>query len=914
MGVASDDHVIGHVIPMLPDAEGANPWSASSSKQQCPRAGSGSQVSRESRVDHTVVGESKSMQGKGPSQCDRRRGIPASEPGCVGSTSEHLLKPKAAAKTFSYAQALKTSLTDSAWSSSRSHTPSEGSLLLDDTRTPTPVPMLIPVRTPTQTPPLGSNTLGSSPDRIQISELPSTPDRTHQTITPDSSPDPPLTGTTQPEPKASVERMQALQSPSAQLVASMLDSPSSDCSPQGDVMVRQPGPGEPEVVNEEGGESEGEKIQNPLVPSEHFVPKDVVVCDGQHAPPGPLTHHHPVSQVQASLNSALTNIAHVDVPKTTPASLPAVGFPRPPMRPDQGLGPDPVPSDHPQPQLSQKQQWPHPYPAASAASQQLHNQQLLKQRLQGGPQPLQLQNQQNTQGNIHVQQHNPQHVPHLQLQQAMQLKQQQQQHAQQLHVFRLQQQQQQQQIAEKQQLQQHLQHQRLLQHAHRLQQQRQHFPEPASLVSVARLPTPRQPLHPLTSRPLMTVPAPQVLPTGSHLPPRNMLVLQAHLLQQHQHVPQKSRHLTLQQNSELQKSNRPTSPPGLWKARTQYAMHSVAGKQSAFRAENSGQAPSPSRMSPSSYPSGELPSTATGGGGPGVAVSGDKRDGNGDLKTRLSVTASPFVPGGKSEQPVTPTQPLKKISPPLVEGAPLSTHLRHPPGFKHPQVPRPFLLQPAVLPAQALPLTAVRPLTTIPATPLVSHPPLPLSLPPAQLAALRMQPSLPKTVSLPLHLPAHTTRQTSVQTRPVPFYQYHQHSRGDALLRHDPTHLTKVTPSPSETPSAQTHSLLDQPKVLQVPPVVPPGSGGLIPNPYAVGVAFVPPVAMSTLPLTTPTPSPSPQTLSFVKSSSALQAKKALLPTPTTIPAPPGMVLPPSSTTAVPLRLPLAHGQEQQSY
>ena len=462
-----------------------------------------------------------------------------------------------------------------------------------------------------------------------------------------------------------------------------------------------------------------------------------------------------------------------------------------------------------------------------------------------------------------------------------------------------------QQMKQQQQQQQQLQ---LLQQAHRLQ--RHGYLDPAPLVSVARLPTPQQPLRLPTSRPQMAAPAPQVLPTASHLNPQNMMLVRANLQQafQKQHVPkhlQSPSRPPVQQSSEqskLLKSDCPTSSH-TGQMKTHYTGPAVASQPT-------GTGTGSNYPLAGDHPGRETSQPANGGQtGTTVTVSGD---GNGDLKSRLSVTASPFIPGGNSEQPpVAPAQPPKNISSPLVESVPLSSRLHHPPGFDHPQVPRQYLLQsavpPAVLPNQPLPLTAVRPLTTHPATPLASHPTLPL--PTAQLAALRMQQSLAKTVSLPLHLPAHTTRQTSIQTRPVSFYQYHQPSRGDALLRHDPTQHTKAAPSPSDS----SHNL-DQPKLLQFPSVLPPGSGGLMPNPFtAAGVGFGPPVTVPALPLTTPTPTPSPQTLSLTMSASGLrQPKKALLPTPTSLPSGPRTALAPSSTTAVPVRLPHTHRQEQQ--
>ena len=895
MGVASDTHVTGHMIPELPDAEGAERWSC---QQQLLRAGSGSQVGGESQADHDVA------------EGFLKKGVGGGSPGervCVAEASDECgtsgpLKPKAAAKTFSYAQALKTSLADSGWSSPRSHTPSEGSLPLD-TRTPTPVSMLMPIQTPSQTPPLSSNTVGNSPSHV---ELATTPEYTHHSISPDKprrSPDKPYRSSDTPAspPESSAGKVQPLQHKDVMVGHSaVLDSavsPRSDGrgSPQDEVVVHQPLLQEPLIVREEGSEvaaAEVEKVANQLTPAKNTLVEDV---GGRELPqvPSPPTLQ---SRVQPILNNAPMSSAQGSVPDAPPTSLPAFPHSHVQLQPDhllQAHVPIPVPSqEQSQTQLPQKQ-WPRQ--AQVPTQQLLTNQRQFEQPLQGGPQPL-LQNQQNRQGSIQLthqhlqQQHTPQSV---QLQH-MQLKQQQQQ---QLHFLHIQQM-----AAQKQ-------HQlQLLQHVHRLQ--RHGYLDPAPLVSVARLPTPQQPLHLLTSRPQVAAPAPQVLPTASHLNPQNVMLMRANLQQAFQqqlmpkHLQSPSRH-PVQQNSEqskLLRSDRPTSsPPGLLK--THYVGPAVASQPAVTGAGSS-------YTLAGDHSSREMSQPASGQTGVTVAVCGDKLDGNGDMKSRLSVTASPFIPGGKSEQPVAPPRPPKKISPPLVESLPPSSRPRHPPGFEHPQVARQFLLQsavqPAVLPNQPLPLTAVRPLTTLPATPLANHPAL---LPPAQLAALRMQQSLAKTASLPLHLPAHTTRQTGIQTRPVSFYQYHQPSRGDALLRHDPTHHTKATPSPSDS-----SQILDQPKILQLPSVPPQGSGGLIPNPFAAaGVTFVPPVTVPALPLTTPTPTPSPQTLSLTKSGSALrQPKKALLPTPTTLPTAPRTALAPSSTTAVPVRLPLAHRQEQQ--
>ena len=887
MGVASDTHVTGHMIPELPDAEGAE-WV--SCQQQLPRAGSGSQVGGEGQADHNA-GEDLQKRGVGggspggrPCVEEARGGRPCVEEASGECGGAGPLKPKQTAKTFSYAQALKTSLADSGWSSPRSHTPSEGSLPLD-TRTPTPLSMMVPVLTPSQTPPLSSKTLGSSPSHIELS---STSECTHKSVTPDKprrSPDtpaPPL------EPRG--EMVQSLELKDVAVghvtVLEAAASPGSNerGSPHDEKAAHQPLLQEPLMMKEESREVAAAEVEGVLTPAKDTPAEDMGECELPQAhSPSTL---HPNSQVQATLNNAPACSAQV--PDTPPTSLPAIPHSHVQLQPDHLLQtqlPAPVvPVPHQEQTQLPRKQWPH---QAQAPTQHLHNQRQFEQALQS---PSLLQNQQNRQGNVQLtqqllqQQHSPQSIQLQQLHQHQQ---------QQLHFLRLQQMKQQQQ---------HLQ---FLQ-AHRLQ--RHGYLDPASLVSVARLPTPQQPLHLLTSRPQMTAPAPQVLPTASQLNAQNMMLVHANLQQafQKQHMPkhlQSPNRPPVQQSSEqtkLLKSDCPiSSHPG--QIKTHYTGPAVANQPTVTGA-------GPSYPLAGDHHGREAPQPANGGQtGTTLAVSGD---GNGDLKSRLSVTASPFIPGGKSEQPVTPAQPPKKIGSPLVESVPLSSRPHHPPGFEHPQVARQYLLPstvpPAVLPNQPLPLTAVRPLTTPQPTPLASHPTLPL--PPVRLAALHMQQSLAKTVS-PLHPPANTTRQTSIQTRPVSFYQYHQPSRGGALLRHDPTQHTKATPSPSDS----SHNL-DQLKLLQFPPVLPPGSGGLMPNPFtAAGVAFVPPVTIPTLPLTTPTPTSSPQTLSLTKSASGLrQAKKPLLPTPTSHPSAPRTALTPSSTTAVPVRPPLAHRQEQQ--
>lgn len=308
-----------------------------------------------------------------------------------------------------------------------------------------------------------------------------------------------------------------------------------------------------------------------------------------------------------------------------------------------------------------------------------------------------------------------------------------------------------------------------------------------------------------------------------------------------------------------------------------------------------------------------------------VGAPGDRKDG-GESKVGLSVTASPFIPGTKTEQPVSTTNhQLKKTSPPSSEGAVLLSNPRHPPGFEHPsppppppQVAGPMLVQRAVL-TPGHPLTAVRPL---PAAPLPSHPSLPLSLPPQQLAVaafpVQQQPqTLAKTTPLPLHLPAHASRQNSGQPRSVPFFPYHQPPRGEHMQRHSHSHHSKSSAGPAEQ-HRTPHLLLDQSKMIPLPPALQRGAGGLMPTPYP---AFIPrlPAAAPSLPLTTAPPIPSPQALALAKGSALhQQQKKPLLPTPTSVmpspvmPAPAASVIAISPSAPMAVRVPFPPSQEQQ--
>ena len=311
-----------------------------------------------------------------------------------------------------------------------------------------------------------------------------------------------------------------------------------------------------------------------------------------------------------------------------------------------------------------------------------------------------------------------------------------------------------------------------------------------------------------------------------------------------------------------------------------------------------------------------------------VGTPGDRKEG-GESKVGLSVTASPFIPGTKTEQPApTTNHQLKKTSPPSSEGAALLSNPRHPPGFEHPsppppplQVAGPVLMQQAGL-ASGHPLTAVRPL---PAGPLPRHPSLPLSLPPQPLAVatfpMQQQPqTLAKTTPLPLHLTAHASRQNSGQPRSVPFFSYHQPpSRGEHLHRHNHSHHSKPSAGPAEQHRTPGHLLLDQSKVIPLPPALQRGTTGLMPTPYP---AFIPrlPAAAPSLPLTTTPPVPSPQAMALAKGSALhQQQKQPLLPTPTSvIPSPPVMSSPAASVIAIPpsaqmaVRVPFPLSQEQQ--
>ena len=692
-----------------------------------------------------------------------------------------------AAKTFSYAQALKTSLADSSWSTSRSHTPSETSLILD-TRTPTPVQVQVPSPTTVSVPtpnsldsPAGRE--DSSPSQLS-SPLPSTgntasPESTEEKVPAHGGDDVIITSGASPEGEVAP-------------VVTSKESVGEDSQPLNDLAVEEG----------EGKEVSGERKED--LPATAAAKSEETSGRGlQQAPPP--------GQAQTQV--------HRGTPEHPPNPLP----PQPAQESMATRQVEPLLQTQPsapvssldQPVLPQKQ-WLRPLQA------QVHTRQprLVEQpRLQASRPDL-----------LSSVQSKPQH---LQLQAAqLQFKQQQ---LQQLIL-----------MARKQQPQ--LLHQ---QHSQRVLQHRQQgFYESAS---IARLPTPHQPLQLVGARPLMTTPTHQGLAVASphQMPhPQSLFVLQSPHLQHpfHPPLPQQT-HLSFTRaptTQEVRKTEHPAniSPPGLPLNTSKQVVHSPAN----YRGDGSTQV--------------------------SIGEVGENMEGNGESRAGLSVTASPFIPGGRTEQS-PPVQSVKKISPPLVDIPPYL--VSRPPGFEPPQLPRPVLLQRAVLPAQPLSLTAVRPITTIQAPP---RPTLPLSLPPPhpQLTTLRIQPPLAKPLH---HLSSQAPRLASVvPTRPVSFYQFHhpQNRGGETILLHKPTHHQKVTPSLSD--SIQGHSLVDQAKLLHVSSIFhPQGHAGLIHNPYtAGGVTFVPPVAIPTASLTTPTPTPA---LSLAKGGSVIAGRKPLLPTPT---------------------------------
>ena len=692
----------------------------------------------------------------------------------------------ASAKTFSYAQALKTSLADSSWSTSRSHTPSDTSLMLD-TRTPTPVQVQVPSPTPVSVP--TPNSLDSpacredgSPSQLS-SPLPSTgntasPDSTEEKVPAHDGDDVIITLGASPEGEVAP-------------VVTSKESVGEDSQPLNDWVAEEGG----------GKEVSGERKED-MPATTAAKSEEISGCGLQQAPPPGKAQ----SQVQ----------------RGTPERLPNPLPPQPAQEPMATRQVEPLLQMQPsapissldQPVLPQKQ-WLRPLQAQARTRQP----RLVEQpRLQASRPDF-----------LSSVQSKPQH---LQLQAQLQLKQQQ---LQQLIL-----------MAQKQQPQ--LLHQ---QHSQRVLQHRQQgFYESAS---VTRLPTPPQPLQLLGPRPLMTTPTHQGLAVASphQMPhPQSLLVLQSPHLQHtfHPPLPPRQTHFSFPRaptTQEVRKTERPAniSPPGLPLNTSKQVVHSPAN----YRGNGSTQV--------------------------SIGEVGEKKEVNGESRAGLSVTASPFIPGGRTEQSANPhVQSVKKISPPLVDIPPYL--VSRPPGFEPPQLPRPVLIQRAVLPAQPL---SLRPITTIHA-PL--RPTLPLSLPPPhpQLATLRIQPPLAKPLH---HLSSQAPRPASVvPTRPVSFYQFHhpQNRGGETILLHDPTHHQKVAPSLSD--STQGRSLVGQAKLL--PMFHPQGHAGLIRNPYtAGGVTFVPPVAIPTASLTTPTPTPSPQALSLATGGLGLAGKKPLLPTPT---------------------------------
>ena len=913
-GVSTDSHVTDHVIPELHDAgtlDGVDEWS--NIQQQSMRAGSdsgGGGDQNERMKGDVVVGK------------DPQKILVSGNNNRAAVEHSSVITKTAASKTFSYAQALKTSLGDSSGRTTPcSHTPSDISAL-PDTRTPTPVSVQassVLHTSPSDSPKTHGKLVeektsqeeddGWSPTNDHISPVPSLEleDKLHHSdVIPSVEPQEVVVISNEGGDDSG-----ACQVSTCDMVVNEESIGEEDrLVPEDEPTVPSQGDYEGEIDGcgfEQSSQPtttstiQPESMQSALINAPHTVISTVLTTTAASLLSFPSSTPQ-LTYVESNTEHLLQTQVQVSVPTQDHAQLPGKQWTRHVQVPLQVQN---------QPMMERR--------VHSGPQQVVHNQQVYQQLGRQGN--IQLTQQQQQQQQQHYKQNSPQHV-------LQQLKQQQnirnmihfQQMAQKQHL----QQQQQLQHHQKQQLQQ-----QLLQVQRVNQQQRRSYPDPTSLVSVARLPTPRQQLHLLGTRPLMTAPAPQVLPPtqASQLQhhTQNLVVLPTpvqhnvhHHQQQQQQVPQHK--VFPMQHSQLEHAKI------LSDSRTSTTAASLPGSI-LHPTQSTSTAPQQLVLAGGQHPPTTIPSVPQSSGSPqsvtnsvaGSTVSEDKGGGNGDLKTRLSVTASPFIPGGKTEQPPgNKNRPDKKISPPLIENSNVhSVQPVQPPGFE--QITRPFLLQPTMVPGQPhLPLnSAVRPLTTIPPTPLVNHPTLPLSLPPrAPLAATMCVPqSLAKTASLPLHLPTHTTRPAAVQTRQVPFYQYHQPNRGDALLHHNPAHHTKS----SLPDSTQSHSLLDQPKLLQM---FPPGSAGLIPNPYTpAGMTFVPPIAIATLPLTTPTPTPSPQTLSFSKNGSntaGLQQKKPLLPTPTAaLQTPPitalvGGVSPLSSTTGTQPRLPLRQDQQQQ--
>ncbi|CAI8013955.1 Long-chain-fatty-acid--CoA ligase 5 [Geodia barretti] len=169
VGVASDCHVTDHMTQEVAgvEAEGTmrDVHGSSPQQHQSSRAGSGG-----GGVWEEEEGISSALAGKGE----------------AGGAEISSKTGAASAKTFSYAQALKTSLADSSWSTSRSHTPSDTSLMLD-TRTPTPVQVQVPSPTPVSVPTPNSLDSPACREDGSPSQLSSPLPSTGNTASPDST-------------------------------------------------------------------------------------------------------------------------------------------------------------------------------------------------------------------------------------------------------------------------------------------------------------------------------------------------------------------------------------------------------------------------------------------------------------------------------------------------------------------------------------------------------------------------------------------------------------------------------------------------------------------------------------------------------------------------------------------------------
>ena len=763
VGVASDGHVTDHMIP----EQGAE-WErmTSSGLQQPLRAGS-----RGSSLPAEKDGGSRLSQA-----------IPDGESG-----RDSVSKARLASAKTSYAQALKTSLGESGWSTSRSLTPSETSLA-QGTRTPTPV--LAPQ---VSSPPPRAALAAASP-KSPVSTA-SNGSLSSQAL--------PSTGSPALPPSSSAAQVESLK------------EQGEDTLPAGDVTASSPSPPASQLSDShsESGLEEVEVLENDEKDNEDDKNSQLTIVESVGVGGHGLEQNPPPnrSQVVRSTSELGVQVAVSQAGPRIPTE-PVQSRPAEPL-----LQAQPLASSIDRTHLAQKQ-----FLRPLTAQPQLTDARVRHDQL---PSRVQVQL-----------------TPQQQLQQLLHLHHQQkllQQQAQQLH-----------------------------------HQQRQQFPD--TLASIARLSAPRQPLHLVNTRPLVTTPTPQVLSGGGsahQLPhPQGVVVVPRPPIQQPFHqqplLPQQRPHQHLSATTH----SAALSPPGL-----QATHHRQPG---GFRGDSTMAA----RLGPVSQGAMMVP-IASGDTGERASV---------DSKAGLSVTASPFIPGGHEQL----DQPAKKISPPLAD---IPHQPRHS-GLESSLVRPQLLLQHAMLPGQAL----TRPITTLPTPPLVTHPPLPLSLPPpSQLTSLRLQQPLAKPG---LHLPSRVSNPAAAMaTRPVSFYQYpHPANRGDALLLHDPAHHAKTTPTISDG----SLGLLDQAKLLQVSSVFPhpPGSAGLIPNPYtAAGMTFMPPVAMPTVSLTTPSLT-SPQTLSFSKAGVSLATRKPLLPTP----AAPQTVVP----GTVPPHLPLAHlpQVQRQSY